>query len=282
MAPTTWNAASVNVAANNIAGARGPVGGETGNDSAITRRQAGALDWRSPMEGHTRANPTWWDHQRHSLIRLRRQIEHELDARLRPHAGDVVVDMGCGDMPYRPLFEARGARYVGCDIDSAAQVQITPGMPIALDDACASLVVSFQVLEHVWDLGWYLAECRRLLRPGGALLLSTHGTWLYHPHPTDFRRWTQDGLVKEIEAHGFTVERITGLMGPLAWTTQFRLLGYREVLRRIPLLGALVLPFLIALMNVRMELEDAITPAAIRQTNACVYVIVARPRTSHG
>jgi len=56
--------------------------------------------------------------------------------------------------------------------------------------------------------------------------------------------------VKEIEAHGFTVERITGLMGPLAWTTQFRLLGYREVLRRIPLLGAVVLPFLVALMNV--------------------------------
>jgi len=229
------------------------------------------------METHTRANPTWWDHQRHCLIRLHRQIKRELATGLGPNAGELVVDMGCGDMPYRPLFEARGARYVGCDIDPAAPVEITPGLPIALDDACASLVVSFQVLEHVWDLAWYLGECRRVLRPGGWLLLSTHGTWLYHPHPTDFRRWTRDGLVREIEAHGFTVERISGLVGPLAWTTLFRLLGYREVLRRIPLFGALVLPFLTTFMNVRMELEDAITPASICQSDACIYVVVARP-----
>jgi hypothetical protein len=31
-------------------------------------------------------------------------------------------------------------------------------------------------------------------------------------------------------------------------------------------------------MNVRMEVEDLITPESIRQTNASVYVVVARPR----
>ena len=229
------------------------------------------------MHVHTRANPPWWDHQRHSLIRLRRQIERELDTRLHLGRGDVVVDIGCGDMPYRPLLEARGARYIGCDIEATAPVRIAPGTPIPLEDGCATGVVSFQVLEHVWDLVWYLGECRRLLRPGGWLLLSTHGSWLYHPHPTDFRRWTCDGLEREIESHSFVVESITGLMGPLAWTTQFRLLGYREVLRRIPVLGALALPPLIALMNLRMEVEDAVTPSSIRQDNACIYLVVARP-----
>lgn len=224
-----------------------------------------------------RAAPRWWDHQRHSLVRLRREISRALATIASQHIGGLLVDMGCGRQPYRPIVEDFGFRYVGCDITADAPVAIVPGCPVPLDGASATVVTSIQVLEHVWDLDWYLGECRRLLHPTGRLLLSTHGSWLYHPHPTDYRRWTRDGLVREIEAHGFRVASITGLMGPLAWTTQFRLLGYREALLRIPLVGPLcVFPLALA-MNVRMEIEDAITPDWIVQTNACTYVVVAEP-----
>lgn len=231
----------------------------------------------SPMSKTSRLNPTWWDHQRLPLVRLRQQIERELSSAPRPSLGDTIVDLGCGDMPYRPLFEELGCNYIGCDLGDEAPISLEPGLPVPLADGEAEGVVSFQVLEHVWDLTWYLGECRRLLRADGWLLLSTHGTWMYHPHPEDFRRWTREGLVGELGAHGFEVERITGLIGPLAWTTQFRLLGYREVLRRIPLLGRILLPPFVTLMNLRMELEDAITPERIRQSNASIYVVVARP-----
>ena len=222
-----------------------------------------------------RAHPSLWDHQRHGLIRLSRLVKSALEERLQPQPGDVVVDFGCGDMPYEGFFTSYGATYIGCDIAGESAVKITLGEPIPIPSASANLVVSFQVLEHVWDLNWYLGECLRVLRPGGHILLSTHGTWLYHPHPTDFRRWTRDGLTRELETRGFCVDHISGLIGPLAWTTQFRLLGYREILRRIPLVRATVLPLLTIAMNVRMEIEDAITPDAIRQSNACIYVVEA-------
>jgi SAM-dependent methyltransferase len=183
-------------------------------------------------------------------------------------------------MPYRKILEREGLQYVGCDITPEAPVRITPGVRIPLPDHESRLVTSFQVLEHVWDLDWYLGECRRLLHPEGYLLLSTHGTWLYHPHPTDFRRWTCDGLVRELEGHGFVVERIDGIMGPLAWTTQFRLLGFREVLLRLPVVRSLLLPPLVAAMNLRMAFEDAITPDWIRQANASIYLVAARPSSS--
>lgn len=136
--------------------------------------------------------------------------------------------------------------------------------------------MSFQVLEHVWDLDWYLGEALRLLTPGGWLLLSTHGAWLYHPHPTDYRRWTRDGLVRELESRGFVVQKVSAVVGPLAWTTQFRLLGIREALLRIPLLGRALLVPVAGFMNARMAFEDWITPSAIRETNASVYVILSR------
>ncbi len=153
--------------------------------------------------------------------------------------------------------------------------RIVPGEPVPLKDGCADGLVSFQVLEHVWDLDWYLGECRRLLKPGGWLLLSTHGTWLYHPHPTDFRRWTRDGLIRELTIRGFTVKEARPVVGPLAWTTQFRLFGLRHVFLKVPVLGWLLFWPILLLMNVRMWLEDAVTPASIRDDNASVYITLS-------
>ncbi len=230
------------------------------------------------MHYDERLAPRFWNHNWHTLITLRRCLEETLDRHALLQPGQLIVDIGCGDRPYEPIFRSGGCEYLGCDLGVGAEVRFEPGLPIPLPEASADGVVSFQVLEHVWDLDWYLGECRRLLKPGGWLLLSTHGTWLYHPHPADFRRWTRDGLIGELTTRGFQVQAVEPAVGPLAWTTQFRLLGMREVLRRIPVLGRALLVPLICAMNVRMLIEDAITPASIRNTDACVYITVASPR----
>jgi hypothetical protein len=82
--------------------------------------------------------------------------------------------------------------------------------------------------------------------------------------------------MRELKEREFGIEAVEGILGPLAWTTLFRTLGLREVLRRVPILGRCLCPLLVGLMNLRMALEDAITPASISQTNACIYLVVAR------
>src|SRR6185437_12813843 len=131
--------------------------------------------------------------------------------------------------------------------------------------------------EHVRDLGRYFAEARRVLKPGGQLVLSTHGTWLYHPHPEDHRRWTRQGLVAEIEGYGFSVTDCAAVVGPLAWTTVLRLTGFAYMLKRIPVVGPLASAGLAAVMNARAFLEDALTPADITRDNGCVYVTLSQP-----
>lgn len=228
------------------------------------------------MAGDSRLTPSIWNHQRHPLTTLRKAIEAEL-AQLPSAAGSTAIDLGCGDRPYSTLFETKGCRYIACDLTGDVECRIVPGQRVDLPDAMATFVLSFQVLEHVWDLDWYIGECRRLIKPDGWLLLSTHGTWPYHPHPTDYRRWTRDGLSKEIQTRGFEVVRLSGLVGPLAWTTQIRALGYREVFKKHAI-TRVVSPLLMASMNLRMALEDAITPQSIVDDNACIYVVSCRPR----
>ena len=227
--------------------------------------------------GTRRREPPWWDHQRHPLIALRRCIEEMLPQSPDRSSRQRVFDLGCGDRPYEPVVRSHGFGYVGCDLDPRAEVHITPGRRLEVADGDAAGIVSFQVLEHVWDLEWYFGECRRLLSPGGWLLLSTHGVWPYHPHPTDFRRWTHSGLKAELEVHGFDVISMRGLLGPLAWSTQVRALGFRHVMRQIPLVRALA-PLMCLAMNLRIAVEEFVTPEAIRFENASIYVVLCKSR----
>lgn len=190
--------------------------------------------------------------------------------------GARVLDYGCGTRPYEPWFTAAGAQYRGADIDSAHEVRIRPDGTLESSDAEYDVVASFQVLEHIWDLDAYLGEARRVLKPQGRLLLSTHGSWLYHPHPGDYRRWTAEGLQREVESRGFRLERMEPVVGPLAWTTVFRAIGVAHALRRLPLAGPPLTAAAAMLYNARAWLEDRITPRGITAVNACTYLALFR------
>jgi SAM-dependent methyltransferase len=194
--------------------------------------------------------------------------------------GAVIVDLGCGDMPYAGLMRGLGLDYRPADIDADAvakgKLPIGADGRVPLSDGAADAVMSVQVLEHVPDLDAYCAEIRRLLKPDGTLLLSTHGSWFYHPHPEDHRRWTRTGLALDLQTRGIVVEEMHSICGPLATTTMIRLTAFAFVLKKLPVLGPLVAGALSVVMNLRGLLEDAVTPRVMRDDNACIYLVRAR------
>jgi SAM-dependent methyltransferase len=194
-------------------------------------------------------------------------------AALIARPGMRALDIGCGTRPYEPIFTELGLTYAGADFHGA-DILIDPDGHVRTKSASYDLVLSFQVLEHVRDLETYLSEAHRLLREGGHLLLSTHGSWLYHPHPEDHRRWTREGLVAELARHGFGVRECVPIVGPLAWTTMIRLTCACFALRQVPWVGTTLAQLLSLAMNARGVLEDAITPAWVTRDNACVYAVL--------
>jgi len=190
-------------------------------------------------------------------------------------AQKVVIDLGCGAQPYRTTFEAHGFDYRGADL-GGADLPIDKSGRVDASDASADVILSVQVLEHVANVDIYLSEALRLLRPGGWMILSTHGTWLYHPHPEDHRRWTRTGLISELGRHGFETTVCIPILGPLAWTTLVRLTCIYQSCLRLPLLGGALARAIALVMNMRGLLEDALTPAWVREDNACVYVTLSK------
>jgi SAM-dependent methyltransferase len=135
----------------------------------------------------------------------------------RKESFSQFLDYGCGGSPYRPLFKTDS--YLRADYVDCGGIDLLIGADGKLDlpnDSCDA-VLSTQVLEHVFSPGTYLSEAFRVLRPGGKLILTTHGIWEDHGCPYDFRRWTSDGLRRELEQAGFRVTRAVKLTtGPRA------------------------------------------------------------------
>jgi SAM-dependent methyltransferase len=119
-----------------------------------------------------------------------------------PMMQGVVLDYGCGGSPYRSLFTGTD-KYLRADLDGDVDFRLGPDMKLPLEDASVDGVISTQVLEHVEHPQTYLSEAFRLLRPGGRLIITTHGMFEEHGCPYDFHRWTAAGLDSELKRAGF-------------------------------------------------------------------------------
>jgi 2-polyprenyl-6-hydroxyphenyl methylase / 3-demethylubiquinone-9 3-methyltransferase len=92
----------------------------------------------------------------------------------------VLIDLACGGGLMAPHAARLGYRHVGVDLGVAGlRVAREHGvlavrgsvLAVPLADGCADVVVAGEILEHVEDDVGVLAECARLLRPGGTLVI---------------------------------------------------------------------------------------------------------------
>jgi 2-polyprenyl-6-hydroxyphenyl methylase/3-demethylubiquinone-9 3-methyltransferase len=97
-----------------------------------------------------------------------------------PGPDAVLVDLACGGGLMAPHAARLGYRHVGVDLGAQGlrvarehDVLAVRGSVLAvpLTDGCADVVVAGEILEHVEDDVGVLAECARLLRPGGTLVI---------------------------------------------------------------------------------------------------------------
>ncbi|MCB1883767.1 MAG: class I SAM-dependent methyltransferase [Geminicoccaceae bacterium] len=229
-----------------------------------------------------RRDQAYFDQQREDSREWWRRMGGET-----PLAGLRVLDFGCGHGALAVAAAERGAAHVvGLDLDEAriafARRKVRDDFPdlagrvrfeardIAdLDDGPFDAVLSKDTFEHVGDLPAVLAHVRRLLRPGGRLLVGfsplyyspwgDHGR-LWHPLPwlhavlpdsllfplAGRRRGRRITGLADVGLNGLTPRRFRALFAPDRWRIERirynpgdkPLMGAMRALRRLPLLEA--------------------------------------------
>ena len=157
-----------------------------------------------------------------------------------PVQGRRVLDVGCGAGPGLRFFVAQGSQAWGVDASSYAleraqalvpaarlvQADLRAGLPLA--GMAFDLLVLGDVLEHVPDGVRLLRECRRVLRPGGTLLLRTVNRWDVRrfwqgprwsgrADPTHVRLYSPPELRRTLQEAGFAGVRVHTGVKPVCW-----------------------------------------------------------------
>jgi SAM-dependent methyltransferase len=129
--------------------------------------------------------------------------------RAREHARGELLDVGCGSMPFAPIFEGFVTSYRGTDL--AASRHIRDARPIAFSRAEAlpfragsfDTLLALSMLNCLTEPVRMIEEAHRVLRPSGILLLEFEQMVPLHDEPLDYYRFTQPGAEYLLRRAGF-------------------------------------------------------------------------------
>jgi ubiquinone/menaquinone biosynthesis C-methylase UbiE len=120
-----------------------------------------------------------------------------------PNYKGKVLDIGCGNSPFKFLLDKSKAGYTGIDIENATKFDyynpnkvIFDGENIPFADESFDNIISTEVLEHIENPEKIISEMHRVLKQGGEAIITIPWSARVHFEPYDYCRYTPFKLEK--------------------------------------------------------------------------------------
>lgn len=115
---------------------------------------------------------------------------------LRKENCRFILDLGCGNKPYRELFPF-AENYIGFDIVPGPEVDtVGVNWDLPFEENEFDALLTTQVLEHTAKISDTVDEIRRVVKKDGLLFISAPLTYPEHEPPYDYYRFTRYGLLE--------------------------------------------------------------------------------------
>jgi len=139
-----------------------------------------------------------------------RILTNEALKQWREEVRGIVLDCACGKSPsywrILSLKDNEKVRLVSIDYNPAFRPTVVANLMhlLPFKDAIADVVIISSFLHIVPDPQEFLKEVWRIMNSGGCLLLTAPLVFPYTPEPTDYWRFTEEGLSLLLHNAGFT------------------------------------------------------------------------------
>jgi SAM-dependent methyltransferase len=122
--------------------------------------------------------------------------------------GDIGLNIGAGQTRIHPQIK-------NLDIFPAPHIDIVAkAEKIPLESGSVKVIITQETLEHVQDPNAAVEEMYRILSDDGKIYCQLPFIIGYHPGPTDFWRFTKEGMVELFESHHFICDELSITVGP--------------------------------------------------------------------
>jgi len=133
---------------------------------------------------------------------------------------DCVLDVGCGNTELKDFLPAT-VEYVGVDyykmLPFVIEHDISKGLPYQLRDQRFDAIFLLEFLEHMENFKSILEDCKRVLKPDGAIIVSVPNPKRFHfdEHPDHIHSFTPLNMQNLARQIGMRVARKTGTYIPI-------------------------------------------------------------------
>jgi len=167
-------------------------------------------DWYDPEFQNTEANGVWAVTRARNILKI-----------LKKNQVNVIWEVGAGNGNAAIPLKKAGIASIGIEpLSSGSESLVRNGIisyegtleDLAFPDSCIDAIGIFDVLEHLEQPGTVLTEIRRVLKPGGLLIVSVPANqWLFSDFDISighYRRYSRKSLKQLLEKNGFNLNKI--------------------------------------------------------------------------
>ena len=184
----------------------------------------------------------------HPLFLIRSELFRNI-SKFAPQLKGRMMDFGCGLKPYADLFTVD--EYIGVDYQAEGETYhqekvdvFYDGKTLPFPDNHFDSIFSSEVFEHIFNLPEIIQELKRVLKPGGKILITCPFSFGEHEVPSDYARYTSFAVKHMFTSNGFNIVAFEKTGGSIEAITQLRIvylnLHILSIFKNIPVLRSVL------------------------------------------